>query len=140
MKLTNGINKLTATAEDLSDQVNFEKVDEIFEGYLLPESEKDKGLLANNSNVKNWFEMDLEEVGELQFPEGYLSINNVVLDILKTPEGEALISKYMGDFVEHPMFEIASKLSLKAIFDFQKDAFPEIAVFNINKELNNIKI
>jgi len=140
VKLTDGRNKITATSGNLTDEVTFEKVDEIVESYLLPESEKDKGLLADNSNVMNWFEMDLEEVGELQFPEGYLSINNVVLDIIKTPEGEALISKYMGDFTEHPMFEIASKLSLKAIFDFQKEAFPEIAVFNINKELNNIKI
>jgi len=140
VKLTDGRNKITATSGDLKDEVTFEKVDEIVESYLLPESEKDKGLLADNSNVMNWFEMDLEEVGELQFPEGYLSINNIVLDIIKTPEGEALISKYMGDFTEHPMFEIASKLSLKAIFDFQKEAFPEIAVFNINKELNNIKI
>lgn len=141
VKLNKDFNQIVAKSGDLTDEVIFEKVDEIYEQYLLPESEKDKGMLSGDSNVVNWFEMDLDEnIGELEYPEGYMSINNIVLDILKTSEGEAILDKYMTGFTDNPMFEVASKLSLKMIFDFQKDAFPEIAVYNINKELNNIKI
>lgn len=141
VKLKRGTNTITATAGALTDTAEFVRVKKANPDYILPESEKKKGLnLDMGSNVRNWFEDEDVEVGELQFPEGCLSIRNTVKEIMAVPEGEAFMKQYFEEMVNHSMFKMLSKMPLEKLFGFRPEMFPENVVFMINHKLNQIQM
>ncbi len=77
-----GETKLTAVAGDLKDESVIRKVDTFNEEYRL----KEKGAILN------WFDIDA--------PEGYLSLNDKMSDVISTMQGKmifmGLIGKLMG--------------------------------------------
>ncbi len=73
-----GETTLTAKAGDCTDESNIRKVDEFNEEYRL----KEKGAILN------WFDIDA--------PEGRLSLNDKMSDIISTFRGKLLFAKLMG--------------------------------------------
>lgn len=136
--LEQGENTLIAEASELRDIIVLMKVDEQNKNYVLPQSES-KGLFDGiGGNVKNWFEEDSAEPLLIEYKDGYYSIKDKIKEILENPEGETVLREYMEGFFEHPMFKMASSMSLKQIFDFQSDAFPHRMQVSMNKALSSI--
>jgi beta-galactosidase len=142
VKLKKGKNTITAKAGTLSDTAVFNKVRKQNMDYVLPETEKDKGLsldsLGPDENVANWFDQN-SEIGEYLYPDDSFSLKDRIIDIMDNPEGEALMNKYLKPLVEHSMFKFIKKQSLEAIFTYKPDAVPEAMKYKINCELNKIK-
>ena len=142
VKLKKRKNAITAKAGTLSDTAVFNRVRKQNMDYVLPETEKDKGLsldsLGPDENVANWFDQN-SEVGEYLHPEDSFSLKDRITDIMDNPEGEALMNKYLKPLVEHSMFKFIKKQSLEAIFTYKPDAVPEAMKYKINCELNKIK-
>ncbi|ROV58053.1 hypothetical protein EGH82_20260 [Vibrio ponticus] len=91
VSLDAGYNQIVATASGISDRVEFRKVAEANQDYILPKGESagimDSLFQSDNGdeNVRNWFSDGVEDaqLPELEFPEGYLSIKDRVCDLLK---------------------------------------------------------
>ncbi len=143
VKLNKGKNKVIAISGNLEDLTVFRKVKKPRKKYILPDAEAKKGINIMGSdddvNVANWFDTDIHEVGELQFPKGYFSIKDKIKDIMENEEGLALMEKYFKAMMENERFSMAKKMSMEFIFNFQKEMFPDEFVYMINCELNKIK-
>lgn len=140
--LKKGKNRITAKSGDIEDTAVFKKVRKPNKRYILPVEESGKGIMGmggNDTNVANWFDEDIQEVGELEFPEGYCSIRDSAVDILETEEGKEFMEKYFKEMIEHKMFKMIKKMPLEMVFNFQKDMFPDAFVYKVNCELNKIK-
>ncbi len=74
----NGVTKLVAVAGDIKDESLIRKVDTFNEAYRL----KEKGA------VLNWFDIDA--------PEGYLSLNDKMSDVISTVQGKLLFAGIAG--------------------------------------------
>ena len=133
-----GETKLTAKAGDCTDESIIRKVDVFNESYRL----KEKGAILN------WFDIDA--------PEGYLSLNDKMSDVLKTPQGQALfmgmMSKMQGTDgkVEAMGFELSADmmtmmggftvLRLFTLMGGMMDVkFTKEQLLGINAQLNQIK-
>lgn len=141
--LVDGDNKVVATAGELEDNTIFKKVEEQNMNYVLPESERKKGIMLDASeNVQNWFDMDLEGGSEdiiFNYPKGMLSIKEPIKAVLKNAEGEAVLRKFIAPLFDHAMFKMIKGFSLEKIAGMQADALPETLLYAINKELILIK-
>ena len=73
-----GVTKLTAKAGDLTDESVIRKVDTFNEAYRL----KEKGAILN------WF--------DIEAPEGYLSLNNKMSEVMATVRGKLLFAGLMA--------------------------------------------
>ena len=134
-------NIISAKAEDLEDAAVFIKVLRKRKHYLLPESEKKKGLTLGfdgEPNIKNWYD-DSSTLPELEFPEEYFSIKDSPKAILESDEGRAYLEQNFSHMMQHPMFKRVSGISLEKLFKFLPESFPPPYVCKINKELNKIK-
>ncbi len=76
-----GETKLTAVAEEFKDESIIRKVETFNEEYRL----KEKGAILN------WFDIDA--------PEGYLSLNDKMSDVIATVQGKLLFMSLMGKFM-----------------------------------------
>ncbi len=76
-----GETKLTAVAGEFKDEGVIRKVDTFNEEYRL----KEKGAILN------WFDIDA--------PEGYLSLNDKMSDVIATVQGKLLFMSLMGKFM-----------------------------------------
>ena len=72
-----GETKLTAKAGSCSDESTLRKVDVFNEAYRMKET----------GDVLNWF--------DITAPEGYLSINDRISDVMAVPEGRAYLGQLM---------------------------------------------
>ncbi len=133
-----GVTTLTAKAGEYTDESIIRKVDKFNEDYRL----KEKGAILN------WFDIDA--------PEGYLSLNDKMSEVLKTAEGQAvfmgLMSKMQGSDgkVEAMGFELSadmmtmmggfSVLRLFTLMGGMMDVkFTKEQLLGINAQLNKIK-
>ena len=133
-----GETKLTAKAGECTDESIIRKVDVFNESYRL----KEKGAILN------WFDIDA--------PEGYLSLNDKMSDVLRTPQGQALfmgmMSKMQGGDgkVEAMGFELSADmmtmmggftvLRLFTLMGGMMDVkFTKEQLLGINAQLNQIK-
>ena len=133
-----GETKLTAKAGDCTDESTIRKVDVFNESYRL----KEKGAILN------WFDIDA--------PEGYLSLNDKMSDVLKTPQGQALFMGMMSKMqgadgkVEAMGFELSADmmtmmggftvLRLFTLMGGMMDVkFTKEQLLGINAQLNQIK-
>ncbi len=141
-------NTITAKAGGLEDTALFKKVRKMNKKYILPASEKEKGLnldfLDDNSdsNVQNWFDgaaSEQGEVPELNIIDGCFSVKDKIKNIMANAEGEAFMRTYMKPLVEHSMFKMMKNASLKDLQNFQPEALPDALLYKINEGLNKIK-
>ncbi len=134
-----GDNHVQATAGNLTDETTWLQVDTPNTDYILPESEKQKGLsLDTGENITNWFDKD--QIAEnFSFPEGFLSIKEPIKDVLAHPEAEQVLKTYLAPLFEHPMFAMVQGMSLENIARLQADSFPLHLLVAINNELIKIK-
>ena len=133
-----GETKLTAKAGDCTDESIIRKVEVFNESYRL----KEKGAILN------WFDIDA--------PEGYLSLNDKMSDVLKTPQGQALFMGMMLKMqgadgkVEAMGFELSADmmtmmggftvLRLFTLMGGMMDVkFTKEQLLGINAQLNQIK-
>ncbi len=72
-----GTTELKAVAGDLTDTATINKVDTPNESYIMKEE----------GQVINWFEINM--------PDGYLSINNTIEDIMSTFKGKLVMLKFL---------------------------------------------
>ncbi len=76
-----GETKLTAVAGEYKDEGLIRKVEKFNEDYRL----KEKGAILN------WFDIDA--------PEGYLSLNDKISDVINTSQGKTLFLSLTGEFM-----------------------------------------
>ena len=135
------VTKLVAKAGDLTDESEIRKVDTFNESYRLVE----KGAILN------WFDIDA--------PEGYLSLNDKMSDVLATLQGKMLFMSLAGKLLggkgkdgkmEAMGFEVGPEmmsmmggftvLRLFTLMGGMMDAkFTKEQLLDLNKKLNNIK-
>jgi len=148
VKLETCENRITAKSGALEDEACFTKADKPNEAYVLPESEKKKGInldfLDSDSgeNVKNWFSDVLKGTGkpkELVRTEGCFSVFDKMSEIMKNPKGERFMRENLKPLVENGMFAMMSSSSLKDLQKFQKESLPDELLYAINEKLSQIK-
>ena len=135
------VTKLVAKAGDLTDESEIRKVDTFNESYRLVE----KGAILN------WFDIDA--------PEGYLSLNDKMSDVLATLQGKMLFMSLAGKLLggkgkdgkmEAMGFEVGPEmmsmmggftvLRLFTLMGGMMDAkFTKEQLLDLNKKLNKIK-
>ncbi len=137
-----GESHLKAIAGDCMDESFIRKVDTFNEAYRMKET----------GDILNWFEIDA--------PEGYLSINDKIGDILATFRGKLLLVSVAGklmkgakkkgsggtagiDVSAPDIMKMVSGFTLKRVFSMVGTAglkpLPKEEILKINKKLNKIK-
>mgnify|MGYP003303137305 CR=1 FL=1 len=133
-----GTTVITAKAGECTDESVIKKVDTFNEKYRL----KEKGAILN------WFDVDA--------PEGYLSLNDKMSDVLKTSDGQALFATIMAKMqnkdgkIEAAGFEMSKEmmammggftvLRLFTLMGGMMDMkFTKDQLLDINAQLNLIK-
>lgn len=124
---------LRAVAGACTDESRIRKVEVFNEDYRL----KEQGA------VLNWF--------DIETPEGYLSLNDKVEVVLKTPEGAAFFKKLMGSMEgkQAAGFEMSEDmmkmmngftvLRLTSMLGMMDISFTKEQLLEMNAELNKIK-
>lgn len=137
-----GVTKLKAVAGDCTDESEIRKVEKDNPDYVMQEE----------GAVINWFEIDM--------PDGMLSINNTIGDILKTFKGKLVllsVAKMLmsgskgGDksivgmnfsmkMINKSLIEMGKGFTLRRIFGMIGAKLTKEQILQINKKLNKIKI
>lgn len=130
--LNPGENTIKVVSGDYSDESIIHRVAEANPSYVCPPQE--------GHDVANWFdgEDDGTEVGEFEYPEGYMSIKDTIGDIIANPEGEAVLRKYLNEMFDHPMFDMVKAMTLEMISSMQ-GGMSQVMIYKINCDLNNVK-
>lgn len=134
-----GKTRVRALAGACSDEAAFRRVRKANPEYSL-ETSKD--------TVRNWFDSDGNPCA-MEYPDGFFSIRDSIGDILKNPEGHALLSpllqKAMAEFggKEVAMSEQMQKMmlgfSLERLIQLAGKRFDSSMVVDLNRALNKIK-
>ncbi|MPM18724.1 hypothetical protein SDC9_65137 [bioreactor metagenome] len=134
-----GKTRIRAVAGACSDEAAFRRVRKANPEYSL-ETSKD--------TVRNWFDSDGKPCA-MEYPDGFFSIRDSIGDILKNPEGHALLSpllqKAMAEFggKEVAMSEQMQKMmlgfSLERLIQLAGKRFDSSMVVDLNRALNKIK-
>ncbi len=134
-----GENEVVAKAGNLEDRTTFVRVDVQDESYVLPADERGKGILNFDAdeNIQNWFDKPAD--GELEFPEGFLSIKDKIEDIIANPEGEAILREHFDALLQDKRFKMAKRFPFETIIGFKPDAFPPALVQVVNAKLNKVR-
>lgn len=130
--LTAGENQIKAVSGEHEDASMINRVKEANPDYVCTQK--------TDHMVDNWFDdagLD-QDVQPLEFPEGFYSIKDSIGDIISNEAGETCLRKYMNDMFDHAMFEMVKGMTLEMIANMQ-DAISDVLIYNINKELNEIK-
>ncbi|GEA61179.1 glycoside hydrolase family 2 protein [Vibrio comitans] len=145
--LSAGYNRVEAQAQGIIDVVEFRKVAQPNQDYILPK-DKTGGILDdmfnfdNDDNIKNWFSDSIEEakLPELEYPEGRLSIRNKISEIMTHPEGKVLMEELFKPLLEHEKAQMAFGMPFEFIVSLQPDRFPNKLVHHFNRRLNELSI
>lgn len=140
--LKDGVNEIKAISTDdgvaLQDVARFNKVAEPNPSYDAPEEGK-------GSVVSNWFTMPEQEMmdevdgEEIEITDDVYSTRCSFENLLENKEAKAVLTKYLGDFSENPMFGMLKSMKINAIASMAEDVFTDKIVYNLNKELTKIK-
>lgn len=137
--LQDGMNEIKAVYNEegvvLQDAAIFNKVSEPNKSYEAPE--EDKGGV-----VANWFKIaDLDEVQveEVQITDDVYSTRCTFKELMENEECKAVITKYLGDFSEHPMYGMGQGMKVDMIASMAEDMFDEKLMYVLNRELTKIK-
>ncbi|WP_078549604.1 glycoside hydrolase family 2 protein [Litchfieldia alkalitelluris] len=127
--------RIEVKAGNCSDEITIRKV-----------SEKNKDYVLVGRDVINWFDHP-----EMNQPEGYYSIKDVMADIRKSPEGAQILDNMMnyakakrGDVAKNvkkseSMIKIMNAMTVEALIKQSGGSIPESMVVEINKALNQIQ-
>lgn len=125
-----------ANGQTIEDTARFNAVSEPNPGYTAPEEEA-------GSAVANWFEMPEEladiSVEEIQITDDVYSTRDSFAKIMETPEGEAILVKYLSNTMESPMFGMMKTMSIDLVATMYPKVFTERVLFILNRELTRIK-
>jgi beta-galactosidase len=138
ISLKEGINEVKILANDgnnsLQDVALFNKVANPNESYFAPEEEG--GIVAN------WFDMpelgDVE-IEELVITDDVYSTRCTVGELFKNEETKAIVTTYLGDVEEHPMFDMMQGFTIDTMSQIASDQFSEKMLYTLNKELSQIR-
>ena len=138
ISLKEGINEVKIFANDgntsLQDVAMFNKVDNSNESYVTPEEE--------GGFVANWF--DMPELGDVEMEELVItddvySTRCTVGELFKNEETKAIVTTYLGNVEEHPMFDMMQGFTIDAMSQIASDQFSEKMLYTLNKELSQIR-
>ena len=138
ISLKEGINEVKILANDgntsLQDVAMFNKVDNPNESYFTPEEE--------GGFVANWF--DMPELGDVEMEELVItddvySTRCTVGELFKNEETKAIVTTYLGNVEEHPMFDMMQGFTIDAMSQIASDQFSEKMLYTLNKELSQIR-
>lgn len=138
ISLKEGINEVKVFANDgntsLQDVAMFNKVDNPNESYFTPEEE--------GGFVANWF--DMPELGDVEMEELVItddvySTRCTVGELFKNEETKAIVTTYLGNVEEHPMFDMMQGFTIDAMSQIASDQFSEKMLYTLNKKLSQIK-
>ncbi|MBI9015226.1 MAG: DUF4982 domain-containing protein [Clostridiales bacterium] len=132
VKITDGNNDLKVVSGEHVDTSIVNKVDEANESYICTDQ--------SDHAVDNWFDdagLDTD-IKELEYPDGFYSIKDSIGDIISNEDGDAILRKYMAAMFEHAMFDMVKGMTLEMIAQMQS-GISEVLVYNINKELNEVR-
>ena len=138
ISLKEGINEVKIFANDgntsLQDVAMFNKVDNPNESYVTPEEE--------GGFVANWF--DMPELGDVEMEELVItddvySTRCTVGELFKNEETKAIVTTYLGNVEEHPMFDMMQGFTIDAMSQIASDQFSEKMLYTLNKELSQIR-
>lgn len=138
ISLKEGINEVKIFANDgnasLQDVAMFNKADNPNESYFTPEEE--------GGFVANWF--DMPELGDVEMEELVItddvySTRCTVGELFKNEETKAIVTTYLGNVEEHPMFDMMQGFTIDAMSQIASDQFSEKMLYTLNKELSQIK-
>ncbi len=127
--------RIEVKAGNLSDEITIHKV-----------SEPNKDYELEGREVINWFDDP-----EMNQPEGYYSIKDVMADIRKSPEGAQVLDDMMafvkskrGDVAKNvkqseSMIRIMNAMTVEALIKQAGGSIPKSRVVEVNKQLNQIK-
>ena len=137
--LNEGLNRIKVVANFkgglCEDVAVFNKVAKANTSYEVSEEGK-KGMAGN------WFSMpELEDVKieELVITDDVLSTRCTLGEIASNPEGMAVLDKYLGKLVKHPMFKMAKGMTVDTISQMASDFFTEEFMYTLNRDLIKIK-
>ncbi|MCD7828208.1 MAG: beta-galactosidase [Clostridiales bacterium] len=137
--LNAGINTLKAFSDDCQDFIELNRVDAPNESYVLKSANG-----SGSGNVANWFE-SMSSEGELEFKEGYFSINDKLGDIMKTEQGNKFVSdmvdkvsEAMNMSISKGMMNMAKGFTVVKVFDMAGSRVPDSAKVWVNQELQKI--
>ncbi len=137
VKLQNGENTIRAVSADCSDEMTLNLTDIPNDSYVFKNDHVGTG-------AKNWFEGEAE--GEIEYPEGYFTINDKIGDIMKNPEGKKLIDEMvekitteMNMNISKGMMNMVKNFTVSKVFDMAGSRAPADAKLFISKKLNQIK-
>ena len=145
-----GTTELKVVAGDLTDTATINKVDTPNEAYVMKEE----------GQVINWFEISM--------PDGYLSINSTIGDIMSTFRGKIVMIKFLmmlkdsagggkkkddgeekkgnmlSGFKVTPqmlknVYKMAKSFTIKRVFSMLGGSFTKEQILGINAKLNKIK-
>lgn len=138
ISLKEGINEVKVFAKDgntsLQDVAMFNNVDNPNESYFTPEEE--------GGFVANWF--DMPELGDVEMEELVItddvySTRCTVGELFKNEETKAIVTTYLGNVEEHPMFDMMQGFTIDAMSQIASDQFSEKMLYTLNKKLSQIK-
>ena len=138
ISLKEGINEVKVFAKDgntsLQDVATFNNVDNPNESYFIPEEE--------GGFVANWF--DMPELGDVEMEELVItddvySTRCTVGELFKNEETKAIVTTYLGNVEEHPMFDMMQGFTIDAMSQIASDQFSEKMLYTLNKKLSQIK-
>lgn len=86
----------------------------------------------NNPKVKDYSE-------EIQITDDVYSTRCTFKELMENEECKAVITKYLGDFSEHPMYGMGQGMKVDMIASMAEDMFDEKLMYVLNKELTKIK-
>lgn len=137
--LSEGDNHLLVEAYDAKgnlyrDEMTLRLVEERDERYVYQPPEE-------NKHVRNWFEkFDSSNVPEIEFREGYYSINDTIDELYRNSQAREIFEKYFGNMAENPRFvPMTSVMSIVKMSKISALKIPKELVAVINDELNKIK-
>ncbi|MGB7473158.1 glycoside hydrolase family 2 protein [Trichococcus sp.] len=138
ISLKEGINEVKILANDgnnsLQDVALFNKVANPNESYFAPEEEG--GIVANWFDMPELGDVDVEE---LEITDDVYSTRCTVGELVKNEETKAIVTTYLGDVEEHPMFDMMQGVTIDALSQIASDQFSEKMMYTLNKELSQIR-
>ena len=79
------------------------------------------------------------EMEELVITDDVYSTRCTVGELFKNEETKEIVTTYLGNVEEHPMFDMMQGFTIDAMSQIASDQFSEKMLYTLNKELSQIK-
>ncbi len=123
-----GENTITAVSGGVSETIAVVGVEKYDTSYKMTELEGKAGIV-------NWF----DNADDFHFVEGCYSVNDRAAELMKIPEGRAVLEKYFNPFISMEMLELAINFKVVKWTSKLGKAFTPAKVVELNDELGKIR-